>query len=390
MKKLFITAVLLTIAFSEGYAVSMDGFLKEIEKNNKEISALKVYREAQTAALYTNIYPEDPRFEAAYLTGNETGINKKGFSISQDLEFPTRYFGKSSLADKTAKSIKIGADKKIKEILNSALKIYIEYVYEAKLSLEYEKRKVYAENLLENMKKRYEAGDIDTLKINKIRIEYALLMSRSRMVEMKKNSLLNRIAGLNGGKAPEISEEEYPDFPDMSEYKAFYDKSKSMDPEFNLLNNELDINEQKLSNAKSSWLPDLSIGFNTEYEPDYDFAGISLGISIPLYKNTNKISAARAEKEFAMSRLEQYNIEFENKVKGDFEMALSLNSCIENLRKTMVESNNNELLKTAFELKQITLTELFIEMHYYYDILERLLEAEKDYFLLQAELYKYF
>lgn len=133
-------------------------------------------------------------------------------------------------------------------------------------------------------------------------------------------------------------------------------------------------------------LPTFSAGYTNENEPGLKSQGVSVGISIPLWENKNRVRQAKASIIAAEARQEDSKQQFYSQVQVLYNRALGLKLTADNYRKTLSSINNTDLLKSALDMGQISLLEYIVEIGLYYDMVNQALEAERDYQLAFAEL----
>ena len=112
-------------------------------------------------------------------------------------------------------------------------------------------------------------------------------------------------------------------------------------------------------------------------------------MSIPLWSNKNKTRQARAAQLAAESRAEDTRVRFYNDVASRYRRTLGLRTTAEEYRRALGDTNNQALLKEAFEQGALSLLDYILESELYIDALQRTLESERDYSLSAAELSAY-
>jgi outer membrane protein TolC len=116
------------------------------------------------------------------------------------------------------------------------------------------------------------------------------------------------------------------------------------------------------------------------------YQGITTGISIPLWQNKNKVKQAKAEVLAAEENVADSKQQFYSQLQIQYNRAIGLMANAERYRKTMETANNTVLLKKALDIGQISTLDYIIELGLYYDIVNRALEAERDYQKAYSEL----
>jgi len=142
---------------------------------------------------------------------------------------------------------------------------------------------------------------------------------------------------------------------------------------------EIEISRQQLSLSKTMNLPTLSAGYMSEKVVGERFQGLSLGITIPLWENKNRVKQAKASVKAAESRETDNRQQFYNQLQILYNRTAGLKIAAEKYRQSLVTANNTGLLKKALDAGEISLLEYMVEIGLYYETINRALEAERDY-----------
>jgi len=239
-------------------------YLKSVETNNTGIKAVKQKMEAKKVAFKTNISPDNPEVEFGYFPGNTDAIGvKEVLSISQSFEFPTVYTNKLSLSKKQAEIANHYFNKYKLETLLKAKLLYFDLVYHTKQKIELVKRLENTEDLFNAFNKSFDLGNTSILEFNKVKFQLLNAQNKLRINEEKIETQHALLDMYNGGSAFEFSGTSY-----------FQETNYSLDSIINIylnnsphllaLNLESDIAENEIKLSKSQWLPDFSIGYESE------------------------------------------------------------------------------------------------------------------------------
>ena len=116
------------------------------------------------------------------------------------------------------------------------------------------------------------------------------------------------------------------------------------------------------------------------------YLGITLGMSVPLWENKNKIKYAKAELIAADMKAKDAKFKFYNQLETMFLRASGLKQTLSIYKESLSGANNTILLKKALDAGQISILEYVMEMNLYFDILTQSLESEREYQKSLAEL----
>jgi len=140
---------------------------------------------------------------------------------------------------------------------------------------------------------------------------------------------------------------------------------------------------------KHANLPGLSVGYASETVADESFKGVTMGLSIPLWSNKNKLEAAKAR----ASAVEMQVASREAITKGQTERLYTrckgLFSEVENYQQTLEEMRSEEMLNQALELGEMSVIDYLQELQFYYEVENELLQLEQSYQKALWELYRY-
>ena len=140
---------------------------------------------------------------------------------------------------------------------------------------------------------------------------------------------------------------------------------------------------------KNKLLPNLTAGFNYQGVMGNNYSGVYGGISIPLWNGRNKVRAAKAQYQYQQSNtesvtttrhsnfLEQYN-QYDLMLRKYREYTITLEGL-----------NSENLLLEAYQLGQISFMDYHVELQFYRQAYDKMLEIEKELHQLKAKLSKH-
>jgi len=117
--------------------------------------------------------------------------------------------------------------------------------------------------------------------------------------------------------------------------------------------------------------------------------GIQLGITIPLWENSNKIKHASGEILTAEMQADQFRTEEVSKITQHYTRFGTYQKKVELLSEALERVNDPDLLSLAVEKGEISMIEYFYETEMYYRVRHDFLLAEKELHIIEAELNKY-
>ncbi len=367
-------------------AQSYRDVLKQISSNNKEIKAYKEYLNSVNIESRTNSLPLNPKVEYSYLSGSGiTTGNKQELIISQPFDFPSIYFLKSDISSLQYSANQFHLKEFEKNIIKDAQNLLVEYIYLTKKVDELNKRFELAENMLNTIQAKFDKGDVGILELNKTKTNLSIAKSRLNIAKIELSSSQSEIINLNGGQSLQLNISDYWYQDISSDFDSLFDRLKDADYYFLSLDREKKLYDKKLSLARTGWLPSFDIGYRQESESDFAFKGVRLQMSIPIFENTNKVPKAESELSTIDLKIHSYTLRFYIEKKRLFDKSRQLKISLDELRE-LVDFSQLELNKKSYELGHISLSQFYIDNTMYYEIIDSLLEIEKEYNKAIAEL----
>jgi outer membrane protein TolC len=364
-----------------------DTLMKKVLENNK---TLKVARESYQVAILdagTGNTPPDPEVEFGYLFGKPSEMgNRWDFSVSQQVDFPTAYIHKSRLRKIKTTQAELEYVISRQEVLWQARQLWIERLHLNQQEQLLLKRLKQAETINDHFRQKLASGEESQLVYSQSNLQLAALQIEYEQVlaEIKSNQWsLNEIAG---GIEVDIKDTIFPIpvriVPDS--LLQVYSNSPAMQ----LHHRELQLREEQKGLTVSQNLPKISAGYYSESLLDQQFKGFQVGVSVPLWENSNRIKKAKSEVIFAEADAERYTYLQRKEVMQKLEQLESLKSRAHHLEEALGTGKSIEYLILALNTGEISLSEYFYASDFYFRNTQLLLQFKKDQLLTEAELLK--
>ncbi|MBA7528960.1 hypothetical protein ES705_21152 [subsurface metagenome] len=367
----------------------IDSLLNQVIQNNEVLKANRKYQEAQSILYKTGLTPANPRLAYGYFPGDKvTPGRKETFDLIQSFDFPTTYVIKKNVSDNQVQHTAVMGKLVRQDILLKAELTLFELIYLQKVNFKFIQRKALAERLLKDFQRKMDHGDASRLDLNKARLEFLLANNNVRKNQSSIDQVIEKLTQMNGGFEPDIGDLGYPDI-ELHDLDSIIKNALNKYPDLEALriNKLLALNMVKLQKSKS--LPSFEMGYGSEVVPGEHFRGIRIGLTIPLWENKNKVKQARVNAEHTELQAKSRISELISIIKQNYYQASSLKLNFEDYKKTISQSKNQELLGKALELGQISSIEYFMEIRFFYQLIDKYLELEKKYFQMLAQLYQY-
>lgn len=378
----------LTLPLSICAQSDIDRVLKVIEQNNTTLKGLRETAEADKLANKTEIYLSNPEVEYGHHWGKPTEIgNRTALNVTQTFDIATLTGMKSRLARDKNTLIDRQYRSDRMAILLEAKQTCIDLIYCNALREELSLRLQHAELIADGYKSRMEKGDANIIEYNKIRLNVTRAQNELRLIEIERQTLLLRLRRFNGDIDISFGLTTYPATMLPTDFDAWYSHIETTDPTLAHARQEIEVSKRQLSLTKAMGLPSFSAGYASEKVGQEDFKGISVGITIPLWENKNKVRHAKASIRAAEARANDTRREVYNRFKTLYDRTAGLRDIAHSYRNTLSQTNNADLLKKAHDAGELSLLDYILEIGIYYDTVNQMLTAERDYQKALAELY---
>jgi len=391
MKAIIIVTSMITSCFSLYAQNSIDAVLSEVEKNNTTLSALRMQVDAQKLGTSTGIYLQNPEFEFNYLWGDPTDIgNRTDIKVTQSFDFPSAYFYKKQIKDARDEQIELEYQKQKKAILLQTRLICMDLIYNNAMQSEFAKRVNNAKVIADAYYTKFEKGETNIIENNKAQMNLVNVRNEAEVLEINRNALLSELALLNGGSVIQFKDIAFlsPEIP--IDFEQWFLLTEQNNPLLNWLKQEIEINQkqEKLNFAMS--LPKMYTGYMSEKIAGQHFQGITLGISIPLWENKNTLKYAKAQSNAMQGIVADNRLNFYHQLIIKHDKAISLQQTLKDYRKMLKDYDNTFLLEKSLAQGEISLTDYFFELSFYYNSINNLLKTELEANKAIAELSQYF
>lgn len=378
------------MVFVGGQMMAQGGYdevLRQIEANNTTLAALRQQVEANKIGYRTGLMPANPEIEFNYLWGSPISIgNRQDVRITQSFDFPTAYSYRNKIAGLQNEGEEFAYKMERLSVLLSARENCVALVYYNALARAYAIRLQNAERIAETYRIKLEKGEENILEHNKAQLNLASVQAEVAQIEAERSFLLLELERLNGGIGVDFSVDAYQPSPLPAHFEDWYAEVQSQSPILQFVRSQIDIGQQQVKLSRALSLPRLSAGYMSEKVVGEHFQGITVGISVPLWENKNRVKEARALVRASEYVYEDAKIQFYNRLKSLHFKAFAMQQSAQKVRQSLSAHGNEPLLKKALDAGEISLLNYLLELEYYYDALNKALEAERDYEFALSEL----
>lgn len=389
MKKTIYLIVISALAGAQALMAqnTIQDVLMAIESNNPALKESAREAELQKLENRATGILENPEVEFNYLWGQNAEVGMRhDLTVTQSFDIPTL----TGMRSRQTTGLNAQADLKYKadrlDVLLEASLICIDVIYCNRLLDELSSHLKNAETLTAVTLRKMELGEADVMETNKARLHLASIQGKISRTEVERERLLAELKTLNGGEPVSLDAMSYgaEDLPE--EFDAWYEAAASQNPVLQYVRKEVDLSTNGLRIDKTMTLPNLTVGYMSEIGMEEKYRGLTLGIAIPLWSNSNRIRQSKARLELARTRQARAEQEFYDKLLREFNEARNLKSLADSQRAALEQADNREHLISAQTKGEISMIDYIVETDLYYEFLEELLSSERDYRKSLAEL----
>lgn len=371
--------------FSQSQTV--DDILNQIEQNNTELKAYQSYIDGQKLQDKSGNNLPNPQLSGYYLPfGEHQSDDYTEFEISQSFEFPTVYAARSKWNNLKAEQLQASFTKKRQEVLLQAKQGLINlFILQKQKSIEVE-RKQQSQEVFQQVQALFNKEQVGILDLNKAKVAW---MQEQFVVDQLETEIQNQIAilqTLNGGETMVLDNLQLEIPFQIQTLETLWNEKLAKDPK--LL--ELKANEatalQNVQLEKNKVLPNLALGYNYQGVNGSNYSGIYGGLSIPLWNSKNKVKAAQAQYEYQQSSTEVAQQLLYAQVQQEYNQYQLLFDKYTEYQNIIETLNSEDLLFKAYSLGEYSFLEYYMEVQFYRDATDKMLQMEKQLQLLQAQL----
>lgn len=359
---------------------TIEDVLDRIAQNNSTLKALQQQIEAEKLNNKSGIYLSNPEVEFEYLFNTPKGPgSENNLNISQQFDFATISGRRSKLAEQQ----NVRADLQYKgsriNILSEAKQYLIDYVHFKNLKQQLQLRLDHARTIANVYKKRLDQGDANILEFNKAQLNLAMVEGEISATEVERTALKAQLTRLNGGEELSLEQVNF-DFSKLPEdFESWFQSAQDKNSALALAQQDIVVNKQQVQVNKAMGLPNFSAGYVREQSPGMALSGFTVGLSIPLWENKNRVRAAQTAIRAAEENQADIRLQFYNQLHTYYDRAIGLQRTANAYRQSLASNNSIELLRKALDAGQLSLLEYMVELSIYYENVNRTLQAEREY-----------
>ena len=377
IRKGIIFAALMTTLSTNGQ--SMDALLKSVEQNNAQLIAYKKAADATKTANHAEVVLDDLELGYNRLWGNPTTIgNRHDVSVSQPIDLPTVFGTKS----KVAKGKDALADDEYlarrQDVLLEARLCYVDAVYYNALINELQRRCEHASAMSEMQKKQLEAGDINIIDYNNMRLTLSNTSTALTQAKAERDAVMAQLKQLNGGISISVTDTVYTPISLPENFDEWFETVCASAPAIALTRDGMTLGRRQLALAKQGWLPKLSLGYMSEKTVGEQYQGITIGMNLPLWSAGKKVKQAKAEAAAAESMHTAAIESLKSVLSSDYALTKGLIKEATESKANLLSNDNTANLQKACRAGEMSTLEYLVSLTSYYDAVDKMLSSERE------------
>ena len=389
MNKYIVFAIFgcLFIMTSFSQTKNIEELLHQIAQNNTELKGFQSFVESQQLENKSTNNLPDPQLSGYYLPfGENTTEAYSEYQISQSFEFPTVYAARNKWNALKADQLQTVVTKKRQEILLKAKEGFINlYILQKQRSIEVNRKKL-SKQVYEQMQELFNKEQVGILDLNKAKVAWIQEQFVVAQLQTEIQNQITMLQTLNGNQSLELDNLQLEIPFELQTFETIWSEKLESDPK--LL--ELQANEasalQNVKLEKNKVLPNLALGYNYQGINGDNYSGLYGGLSIPLWSSKNKVKAAQANHEYQQSNSQVVKQLLHAAVQQEYLQYQLLFKKFTEYQNTIENLHSEDLLFKAYSLGEYSFLEYHMEMQFYRNATDKMLQMEKELQLLQAQL----
>jgi outer membrane protein, heavy metal efflux system len=387
MKNLAVIFLLLTSFLGANAQLPIDSVLARVERNNPTLAAYRYSRDAAVIQHKTGLFPANPEIGFNYLQSNPQSLgNRTDMSIVQSFDFPSVYVHKGRISAHRIEQADIEYLHQKNAILHEAYITCLELIHYNTLRREYRERAQLAQRIANSYEAMLDQGEVSVIEYHKANANALNISLALSTIETERNSLLAKLAALNGGQTTEFTDTIFPLVQLAEHFDTWYSSAESRNPLLAYQEREVAIAENEIRLSKAQVLPTFQAGYMSEAIVGQTFRGVTLGVTIPLWESSHTVNHAKANAHAIQSTAEASKQQYRLHMQALHAKAISLQEALTSFETQIDGFNSHALLAKSFEAGEISLTQYLLELQFYYDSRDRLFELRQQLHTVIAEL----
>lgn len=381
-------ALMAALGMSAQTPRTIDGVLKSIEQNNKELQAQKHAADAtKMENRAANNLPDPTLNYSSFYSNAAEGGHGTEFVASQGFDFPTQYITRHRQATLQNEAVDKQQQAFRRDMLLNAKNLCLDLILLNQEKALMDIRQKNADELQALYEKRLTTGDANILEVNKIKMERMNVQTEVAQNNAAHRTALQSLLAMNGNMPLEFAETTYPDVKEINDYNLMRDQVMASDLDLQAAAATTLAAQKQVAVNRQGWLPKLEVGFRRNTDDVASQNGFVVGGSLPLFENRKKVKIAKAQAISAQLMQENAKDQAEASLMSLFNEMQQLKDAMRAYDVPLMH-RSLDLLKQALAEGQISLIEYFVETEGIYKNLQAYMQIENQYQKVMAGIYK--
>ena len=392
MYKQIVFAICGCLFFINGFSQTknIEKLLNVIEHNNTELKGYQSFIESQQLQNKSANNLPDPQLSGYYLPyGDNITDTYTEYQISQSFEFPTVYAARGKWNDLKSVQIQSAYAKKRQEVLLNAKEFLIELTFLKKQKAIETERRTQSKQVFEQIQELFNKDEVGILDLNKSKIAWIQEQFIVEQIESDIQILISKLKTLNGGKPLDLLSPQMVLPIEIGNIENLWQEKLANDPFLQELKTNEAASFQKVKLEKNKVLPNVALGYNYQGVNGNNYSGFYGGLSIPLWSSRNKVKAAQAKYEYQQSNTQVITTSFYSQFQETFNRYQLMLSKYNEYHNMMGNLESEKLLFKAYLLGEYSFMNYYVELQFYRNASDKLLQMGKELQLLEAQLLKH-
>ena len=392
MNKYIVSAICGCLFYVNGFSQdkNIGELLNEIEQNNTELKGYQSFIESQQLENRSNNNLPDPQLSGFYLPfGDNTTGDYTEYQLSQSFEFPTVYAARSKWNESKSQQLASAYANKRLEVLLKAKNTLLELAFLQKQKTIEAERKTQSKQVFDQIQKLFDTEQVGILDLNKAKIAWIQEQFVVEQIESEIQILLSKLKTLNGGNAIDGISSSIALPIEVGTVDNLWQEKLAKDPLLQELKANESASRQKVKLEKNKVLPNVALGYNYQGVSGSHYSGFYGGVSIPLWSSKNKVKAAEANFEYQQSNTQVVTTSLYTQFQKTYNRYELMLEKFNEYQTTMGNLNSEQLLFKAYMLGEYSFMDYYVELQFYRNASDKMLQMEKELQLLQAQLLKH-
>ncbi|WP_026753662.1 TolC family protein [Sediminibacter sp. Hel_I_10] len=392
MNKYIVSAICGCLFYVNGFSQdkNIGELLNEIEQNNTELKGYQSFIESQQLENRSNNNLPDPQLSGFYLPfGDNTTGDYTEYQLSQSFEFPTVYAARGKWNESKSQQLASAYANKRLEVLLKAKNTLLELAFLQKQKTIEAERKTQSKQVFDQIQKLFDTEQVGILDLNKAKIAWIQEQFVVEQIESEIQILLSKLKTLNGGNAIDAISSSIALPIEVGTVDNLWQEKLAKDPLLQELKANESASRQKVKLEKNKVLPNVALGYNYQGVSGSHYSGFYGGVSIPLWSSKNKVKAAEANYEYQQSNTQVVTTSLYTQFQKTYNRYELILEKFNEYQTTMGNLNSEQLLFKAYMLGEYSFMDYYVELQFYRNASDKMLQMEKELQLLQAQLLKH-